>query len=281
MASISVNLPRVPPVTPPLNVGAVAVTAPVALVAAGADAQPLPVSRPLAPAAPAADLAQDGAAMRPDQVLMARQLSFQRADAGTLGSSWRSMIRHYRQQLLAHEQQALAGRLAPAQLVAGQDGRVLRQPDPHSAPADAWRFTVHAGGPQPQRLSVIADEPDQPPGRRRHPRAALRLELELADATRVTVQVEPMPGGVALELCATDPGALARLRELQPVLEKAVTRAGLRVQRWNYRDRIPAGPVHAAIASYHAERVLTLPVFRAVAELALLLPVEPQDAPQE
>jgi len=276
MASISLSVPLLPPVTPSPNAGAVVATTPVALVAADANALPLPVSQALAPAAPLTDTAPDSAAMRPDQVLMTRQLSFQRADAGTLGSSWRAMVRNYGQQLLTYEQQALAGHLGPAQLAVGGDGRLLRQPDLQNAvPADAWRFTVHAGGPQSHHLSVIADEQGQPQGRRRQMRAALRLELELADSTRVTVQVEPMPGGVALELCAADPAALTRLRELQPVLEKAVARAGLRVRRWTYRNRIPAGPVHVTIASYQAESVLTLPVFRAVAELALLLPAQP------
>jgi hypothetical protein len=48
-----------------------------------------------------------------------------------------------------------------AQLVAAQHGQVLRQPDTQGAHPDAWRFTVHAGGPQPHHLLVVADQADQ------------------------------------------------------------------------------------------------------------------------
>ncbi|MFC0250599.1 hypothetical protein [Massilia consociata] len=274
MASITYSAPLPPPAAPTLSVGPVGAVAPVAFAAAQAGDLPLPAAQAPAPAPTAAapDTAHDGAAMRPDQVLMARQLVFQRGDAATLGASWRSMVRHYGHQLSTREQQAIDRQLAPALLAAAQDGRVLRQPDQHALPPDLWRFTVHAGGAHQQHLSVIAGEADQPPGRRRRTRAALRLEVELADGVRIVVQVEPMPGGVALELSAPDAATLARLRELQPVLEKAVQRAGLEVGRWTWRDRFPAGPVHARVASYQAENILTLPVFRAVAELALLIP---------
>ena len=97
----------------------------------------------------------------------------------------------------------------------------------------------------------------------------------------VVLQVEPMPGGVALELCAPDAPALARLRDLQPMLEQAVARAGLKVLRWTYRDRLPAGPAHARMASGDAGQVLTLPVFRAAAELALVLPMQGEAAAEE
>jgi hypothetical protein len=259
-------------------VGAVTAAVPVALIAAGAEALPfpLPQAQAVAPAAPGAEGTQDGAAMRPDQALLARQFSFPVADGAALSTSWRTMVRAYGAELANREQQARSGQLPAALFGAGQDGRVLRQADaqPGLYP-DAWRFTVHAGGAQAQQLRVITGEPDQPPGRRRRARAALRLELELADGTRVTVQVEPLPGGVALELCAPDPVALARLRELQGALGQAVERSGLRVLRWTWRDTLPAGQIHARRASADAASMLSLPVFRALAELALVLPAQP------
>jgi len=276
MASISLGVSLTPPVSlPPGPVGAVAPAVPLALLAAEAEALPLPQAAAPAPAAVAAP-AQDGAALRPDQVFMARQLGWPAADGATLAASWRSMVRSYDAQLAAREQRARAGQLAPALLAAAQDGRVLRQADlAGAAPADAWRFTVHAGGPQARRLAVITSEPDQPPGRRRRARAALRLELELADGTRVTVQAEPVPGGVALTLCAADSTALDRVRALQPALELAVSRAGVRVLRWTWRDSLPAGQIHARLPAPEAASALSLPVFRAMAELALLLPAQP------
>ncbi|QOY96557.1 hypothetical protein IM543_07000 [Massilia sp. UMI-21] len=280
MASLSFS-PLPPPPATTLAVGAVPAVTPAAFVAAELAELPLPAAlaspapAPGTPAAPTGD-ALDGAAMRPDQLAMARQLSFQRADAEALGSSWRAMVRHYGRQLEAREQQALDRQLPAAVLLAAQHGKLPPQPDPRHPPADAWRFTVHAGSAQAQHLNVIAQEGDTPPGRRRRGRASLRLELELPDGTRVTVQLEPVPGGVALELCAPDAGATKRLRALQPLLERAVQRAGLLVQRWSFRDHLPAAPAHASIAYWQAESVLTLPVFKAVAELALLLPRAPE-----
>ncbi len=273
MASIPSIVPLLPPVATPLRVGVVAAAAPVALAPFEGEFA-LPVSQLLspAPAAGAAEPGPDGAAMRPDQVFLARQMHFTAADGQTLAASWRSMVRNYGIQLMNRDLRGQAGQLGPAVFLANQDGRVLRQPE-GAVPADAWRFTVHAGDQRDQHLRVVREQPDQPPGRRRQRRVGLRLEVTLADGTSVVVQVEPMPGGVAVELCAPDRLALARLRELQPVLEQAITRAGLQVQRWRYRDTLPAGPVHARVTSGEADQVLTLPVFRAVAEVALVLPV--------
>lgn len=278
----TISIPLAPPLLPQLNVGAVAAAAPVAL-AAGADALPFPAAQLLSPpalqAAPgAAEPAQDGAAMRPDQVMMARQLHFGRGDAGLLGANWRAMVRNYGAQLLRREQQPPGALLPLLGLAAAPDGRMQRPLEAAGAlPADAWRFTVHAGGAREQHLSVVAEEADKAPGRRRRGRAALQLELELSDGSRVVVQVAPLPGGVALGLCGDGAAALERLRALQPVLERAVRQAGLRVERWSFRDSLPAGPSHARVASYEAESVLTPSVFRAVAELALVLPAQALD----
>lgn len=283
MASLSfpsLLAPALPvaPAAGPLPVGAVAAVAPAALLAE-MDSLPLPLpgaqqARAQAEAAAGGDGMAEGAAMRPDQVLMARQLSWPSQEAGALASSWRSMVRSYGSQLVNRDLQARPGQLPTAMLLAGQDPRVLRQGD-QASPLDAWRFTVHAGSPQDQHLRVVQEEQEaQQQQKKRRTRAALRLELMLIDGTVVTVQAEPLADGVRLELCAPDEASLARLRALEPELEKAVARAGLRVLGWKYRASLPMGPAHIRLPSTDAAAALSLPVFRAMAELALVLPVQ-------
>jgi len=266
--------PLAVPSLPPMPVGAVTAVAPVALLQAELDALPLPQLAPALPA-PAAETT-DGAAMRPDQVIMSRQLNWPTPDGGTLASSWRGMVRNYGTQFATREQQAHAGQVPAAILLSGQpiaDARVLRQAELLSAPQDAWRFTVHANGARGQHLRVVQGEPEQQPERRRRrARAALRLELVLADGSIVTVQAEPVADGVRIEVWAQDSRTLERMRTLQPELEAAVRRTGLRVLGWKYVEILQDGPVHARLPSAEAASALSLPVFRAVAELALLLP---------
>jgi hypothetical protein len=266
------------PTVAPLQVSAV--VAPAAVLAGGADALPLPFSTPLstdttASGQPGPESGGDGIAMRPDQVLMARQLAYQQQDGAGLARAWRSQVRNHGSQLTSRALADSGGHLSPAMLAAGQQGQVVRQPELLAAHQDAWRFTVHGGGDKPQHLAVLADEADKPPGRRRRARAALRLELELGDGSVVVIQVEPTPQGLVIEVCAPDAGALTRLRWLQPELETALARAGLTVLRWIYRDALPPGRSHAMIANAEeAAQALTPAVFRAVAELALLLPAQ-------
>jgi hypothetical protein len=270
------------PAGPALPVGPVAAVAPAALLAE-MDSLPLPLPGSQSSSAATAggtspDTAQDGAAMRPDQLLMARQVSWPNQDGGTLASSWRNMVRGYGAQVVSRDLQARPGQLPAAALLAGQlggpDARILRHGEQQGAPFDAWRFTVHAGSPQDQHLRVVQQDQDAQQQKRRRPRAALRLELVLADGTVVTVQAEPLADGVQLELCAPDERSLARLRALQPELEAAVARAGLRVLGWKYRDSLPMGPAHIRLPSTDAAAALSLPVFRAMAEMALVLPAQ-------
>ncbi len=277
MHPLSLSAPLLSPNAPPLRAGAITAIAPIAFAAAEAEL-PLPHSLPLpanGAAGPAAEQ-QDGAAMRPDQVFMSRQMIFAQADGRTLAGNWRSMVGNYGATLVERELRARGGALPPTLLLVGQDGRVpQRAPEGQLLPADAWRFTVHAGSAQAQHLQVLRKGADGGAGRRKRPRAALRLDLELADGTHVAVQVEPAPGGVVIEVAAPDATALARLRALQPALDTAVERAGLVVVRWSFRTGIvPAGSAHALLAAEDAAQVLTLPVFRAVAELALMLPAQ-------
>jgi hypothetical protein len=277
MNPLSLSAPLPPPTTSALQVGAVSPLAAVAFAAAATEL-PLPQSQPipLAPAGTGGAEQGDGAAMRPDQVFMSRQMTFPSTDGRTLAGNWRAMVGNYGATLAERELRASGGALAPALLLAGQEGRGPgRTLDGQLLPADAWRFTVHAGRAQAQHLQVVRKGADGSGGRRRQPRAALRLELELLDGTHVAVQVEPVPGGVAIEMAAPDAQALARLRALQPALDAAVERAGLVVVRWSFRTGIvPPGSAHALLAAEDAAEVLTLPVFRAVAELALMLPAQ-------
>ena len=277
--ALSPLLPALPQLTPVLRNGdAGAMPAAVALAAEAELA--LPVSQPLATNAAGATHADDAAALRPDQVFMARQMVYPLLDGRMLASNWRAMVRTYGDQHMRRDLQALSGALPQMQLVAGQQGQVLAQPQAHLLAADAWRFTVHTGSALAHHLEVVSEREDAPGGRRKRVRFALRLELSLFDGTRIVLQVEPMPGGIALELCAVDAAALARLRELQPMLESAVARSGLQVVRWRFRDSLPPGKVHATMAANEASHALSLPVFRALAELALQLPLAPASEAQ-
>lgn len=279
--AISPLLPALPlPTAPTLQVGAVAAIAPAALLG-GREGTLLPFSQPL-PTTPAAgdqavpDGAAEGAAMRPDQAVLARQLTYLPQDGAALARSWRAQVRSHGSQLTSRALAAGAGQLSPALLAAAQQGQVARAPEQQLVHPDAWRFTVHAGGQAAQHLMVLAEDADKPPGRRRRPRAALRLELELADGSPVVIEVEPLPQGVAIELCAPDAPALTRLRWLQGELEEILARAGVKVVRWQLRDQLPPWRSHAMIANAEAAaQALTPAVFRTVAELALLLPAVP------
>lgn len=268
--------PVIPTLAPVAPVAPVAPLAPVALLQAELDALPLPVSQP-APALPAPGTTPDGAAMRPDQVMMARQMTWPSQDGGTLASNWRGMVRNYGTQVANRQQQLLDRQVPAALLQSAQFGTAdthLPQPNLANTPFDAWRFTVHAGDARDQHLRVVYSEPEQqhPRQRRRRGRAALRLELVLADGSVATVQAEPVADGIMLEVCAPDARTLLRLQELQPRMEAAIRQSGLRVLGWTYRDTLPEGRVHARLPSAEAASALSLPVFRAVAELALLLP---------
>ncbi|WP_075794964.1 hypothetical protein [Massilia putida] len=264
--------PVVPATAPSQIDPALAAAGSAALLQAEIESVPLPAAQP-APAQPsAAEGGQDGAAMRPDQVAMARQMTWPSVDGGALAGSWRGMVHNYGTQQAIREQQMREGQLPTPLLQASQDARAARLAELQSPPLDAWRFTVHAGSPRPQHLRVVQGEPEQQQNRRRRTRAALRLELVLADGTVITVQATPVSDGVGMEVCVANQGVLEHLRELQPQLEAAVRRAGLRVLAWAWRDDLPGGPVHARLPSTEAAAALSLPVFRAMAELALLLP---------
>lgn len=260
-----------PPSSPPLQVEAVQAILPAALAELGAGAQQAP-DAPVAPAAllPAAD-APPAPAMRADQALMANRLRWPVPDGATLAGTWRAMVRGYGARVLERERQAEGGRLPSSLLLASQDRDMPRQPDPGAAPPDPWRFTVRSG-----LLRVVDEEQERerPQAReeRRRARAALRLEVVLDDGSIAAVQVEPAADGLMVTLCAAGLDGAARLRELQPRLAAAIERAGLRVRAWLYRDLAPDARAHARLPSAQAAAMLEPAVFRALAEMALVLP---------
>jgi hypothetical protein len=168
MASLSFPPLLPPPLAPSPQMNAVAAVMPVALLQTELDALPLPL--PASGAQPAPVLPQpdaaEGAAMRPDQLMMARQLSWPAPDGGALAGVWRGMVRNYSAQVVTRDMQQRNGRLqAGALLQAGlrNDANLplLRQQDWQSGALDAWRFTVHAGDARAQHLSVVEGEPEQ------------------------------------------------------------------------------------------------------------------------
>jgi hypothetical protein len=267
------------PAAPLAPVAPAAPAAPLTLAGAQDEAMPLPSSQVMPAAAVQPEGDAGGAAMRADQVFMARQLTFPRADAASLASAWRAMVGNYGTALAQSELRARKGTLPEAAVAAGQEGRSARPGEP-LALAEVWRFTVYAGNAQAQQLMVLGQAADQPPGRRRRARVALRLDLRLADGSHAEVQIEPHPAGVVVEIAAPGAVALARLRALQSVLDQALLRAGVQVQRWTFSSSLaPTAGGQCVLGAAQLTEGLTAPVFRAAAELAVLLPAQTAQRP--
>ncbi len=109
----------------------------------------------------------------------------------------------------------------------------------------------------------------------RHPRrrgkVALRVELIIIGIGRVVIQMEPAGDGVLLELAADEEAALRHLRLALPEIADAVRRAGLRVVRCRLNRQLHAQRVHGNYPMQAGAASLSLPLFRAMAEVALLL----------
>ena len=230
------------------------------------------------PAAPGPDATpRDSSAMQANQVFFSRQLVWQAPNPGTLAASWRVMVKTYGEQYAALQEQARGQHVPGMVLMAELNPTALREgPRPPLAiDGEAWRFAVYGWGGQRLMLRVLASERDdeepQQQHQRRRGKAALRLELMLANWGRVLVQMEPAAGGVVLELAAAEPAALQHLRRLLPELAKAIGRSGLRVVRCRLNRELQSARIHTHYSMQGAAASLTLPVFRAMAEVALLL----------
>ena len=218
--------------------------------------------------------ARDSSAMQVNQLFFTRQLVWQPPDAAQLAASWRVMVKTYGEQYAALQEQA-RGQHVPGNLfMAEQQPALLREGarPPLTVDSEAWRFAVYGWGGQRLLLRVLASDEDEeaaPPKRRGM--VALRVELILLGIGRVVIQMEPAGDGVLLELAADEDSALRHVRLALPEIADAVRRAGLRVVRCRLNRQLHAQRVHGNYPMQAAAAALSLPLFRAMAEVALLL----------
>ncbi|WP_035373128.1 hypothetical protein [Pseudoduganella violaceinigra] len=282
-----VNAQPVPPVaqppgdTPEFSLQGGLPAAVGALIEAMEGAQPGQAAAKSAAAAGAAAgamLAQESLSMQPNQLFPLRQLVWHNPDTSLLAASWQVMVRTYSEQRAAMLQQN-EGRHVPASLfMADPPPAVLRDSRPYPgliSDLDAWRFAVYAWGAEKLTLRVVArdpgeeEAPDQP--RRRRPRVAVRLEMNLPDIGKVVVQMEPAELGVVLEIGAHTNEAMQQMRELLPQIATIIGRCGLQIVRARLmRELTPVNsldndPSRAQIS------LLSKAVFKAMAEVAVFL----------
>ena len=217
---------------------------------------------------------RDSSAMQVNQLFFTRQLVWQPPDAAQLAASWRVMVKTYGEQYAALQEQA-RGQHVPGNLfMADQQPALLREGPrpPLTVDSEAWRFAVYGWGGQRLLLRVLAsDEDEQASQPKRRGKVALRVELIIIGIGRVVIQMEPAGDGVLLELAADEESALHHLRMALPEIADAVRRAGLRVVRCRLNRQLHAQRVHGNYPMQAAAAALSLPLFRAMAEVALLL----------
>ncbi len=245
----------------------------------------LPPSNAEALAAALADMPNgaDPAAMRPNQVFLSRQLVWQPPDTALMAASWQVMVRTYGEQRAAWLEQA-SGRHVPSSLfMADHTPAVMREgrPGPLVTEMEPWRFAVYAWGAERLVLKVVVKDDDEyERDRRKRSRVALRLELMLPGVGRVVIQMEPAGGnGVVMEVGAAQTSAMQHMRELLPQLAATVSRSGLTILRCRLRRELPPSSGEHAYPTRLHTAALTQAIFRAMAELAVLLsqPLPPDD----
>lgn len=227
-------------------------------------------------AAASALLAGESLSMQPNQLFPLRQLVWHAPDTSLLAASWQVMVRTYGEQRAALLQQQ-EGRQLPASLFMADPPppalRDARPITPMVSELDAWRFAVYAWGAEKLILRVVARDPGQegPEQRRRRPRIALRLELNLPELGKVVLQMEPADSGVVLEVGAAGNAAMQHMRELLPQVASIIGRCGLQIVRARLmRELAPPGaaerePTRPQIA------LLSKAIFKAMAEVAVFL----------
>ncbi|WP_426072937.1 hypothetical protein [Janthinobacterium sp. DSP2-3-3] len=223
---------------------------------------------------------RDSSAMQVNQLFFTRQLVWQPPDAAQLAASWRVMVKTYGEHYAALQEQA-RGQHVPGNLfMAEQQPALLREGarPPLSVDSEAWRFAVYGWGGQRLLLRVLASDEDEDAPHRRRGKVALRVELLIAGIGRVVIQMEPAGDGVLLELAADEDIALRHLRLALPEIADAVRRAGLRVVRCRLNRQLHAQRVHGNYPMQAGAASLSLPLFRAMAEVALLLTQPPAEA---
>lgn len=228
--------------------------------------------------------AADPAAMHPNQVFLSRQLVWSAPDTSSMASSWLVMVHSYAQQRAALQEQAQGQHVPSSLFMADHTPAVLREgrgAAPLVTELEPWRFAVYAWGAEQLVLRVVnrdQEGEDEHP-RRRGPRIALRLELMLPGIGRVVIQMEPLSGGVVLEVGAQQNSALQHMREMLPQLAATISRAGLTIIRCRVTRDIPLAAQHFPERAQLA--ALTPAVFKAMAEVAVLLshPLPPDELP--
>jgi len=232
--------------------------------------------KPAADGAANAATVRDSSAMQVNQLFFTRQLVWQPPDPAQLAASWRVMVKTYGEQYAALQEHA-RGQHVPGNLFMAEQQAVTRP----SLPLDteAWRFAVYGWGGQRLLLRVLpgdADEENAP--RKRHGKLALRVELLIDGAGRVVIQMEPANDGVLLELAADEDTALALLRRMLPEIADCVRHAGLRLVRCRLNRVLHAQRPQDNVQMQMAASALSLPLFQAMAEVALLLTRPPAEA---
>jgi hypothetical protein len=241
----------------------------------GPNGRQLPPGAAEALAAALAETADGGdpAAMRPNQVFLSRQLVWQPPDTSLMAASWQVMIRTYAEQRAAWLEQASGKHLPSSLFMADHTPRDSRPGMPLVTEMEPWRFAVFAWGAERLVLRVVTKEDEEyDRNRRRRSRVALRLELMLPGVGRVVIQMEPASSnGVVMEIGAAQTAAMQHMREVLPQLAAVVSRAGLTILRFRLRrELLVASGDHTHPSRLHTA-ALTLPLFKAMAEVATLL----------
>jgi hypothetical protein len=213
-------------------------------------------------------------AMRPNQ-LFSRQLTWHPPDAAMMAASWQVMVRTYGQQRDAWLEQAKGQHVPSSLFMADHNPSAVREGRPGLplvTEMEPWRFAVFAWGAERLVLKVVVRDDEESDARaRKRTRVALRLELMLPSVGRVIIQLEPASSnGVLMEVGAAHTSAMQYMREALPQLAALVNRFGLTVVRCHLRRVIPAGGAEQIPTAAHTA-LLTAPLFKAMAEMAVLL----------
>ena len=229
----------------------------------------------LAGALAAEALLADAASMQPNQLFMARQLVPHAPEPSAMAASWMAMIRTYAEQRNALLAQTHGRHLPASVFLSEQAPQVLRDgrlPQQLVSELDAWRFAVYGWGSEKLVLRVVirdtedGDAPSQPP---HQARVALRLEVHLPDLGKVVLEMAPAAGGTLLDIGAAQNGAMQHMRALLREIGDIARRCGVHILRVRLLRELPAPG--AAQPGRMQAAMLTEPLFKAMAEMALLL----------
>jgi hypothetical protein len=210
---------------------------------------------------------------------------WQPPDVSAMAASWQVMVRTYGEQRAAWLEQA-TGQHLPASLFMADPapGGTLRDGRPGTplvTEMEPWRFAVYAWGAERLVLKVVVkDDEEYDRNRRKRSRVALRLELMLPGVGRVVIQMEPATGnGVVMEVGAAQTAAMQHMRDVLPQVAAVVSRAGLTILRCRLRRELPAAGGEHSYPDRRHTAALTLALFKAMAEVAVLLsqPAVPDD----